>query len=263
MVELFSNVLKMMGRGVGWLFQFGVVSYILIGLMIVAALFGLIYFLHMARKKKKQWTHKIKVRRLLQDGTLTPEIIIKMRRFPLEQGVEMFELEKAILGSYLIPQPGEYTGLNEFSIILDSNNRIYVNKGYKFNKDNQSIEVSAVHAGIDVEMSNMKQKWQQAHKVDKKLTTAELIKAGLKALGIVAIVILGIMGIKEWGQAQQYKAAAEQSQAQAMKDLSDAMLTVQATVNTQELMIIPMLKAMYETDNIAEVVARYKEVEGT
>lgn len=159
MVAILSSILDLIGSGFGFLFRFGFISYVFIGLIILAALIGLIYFLHMLRKKKRQWTHTIKVRRELQDGSLTPEIIHKARRFPLEEGVEMFELEKPILGSFLIPQPGEYTGINEFSIILDPNNRIYVNKGYKFNQEKQSIEVSAVHAGIDVEMSNMRQKW--------------------------------------------------------------------------------------------------------
>lgn len=260
---VFGTILELIGTGLGSILKFGIVSYIFIGLIILTSIIGLIYFLHKWRKKKRQWTHTIKVRRELQDGSLTPEIIHKARRFPLQLGVEMFELEKAILGSFLIPQPGEYTGINEFSIVLDPNNRIYVNKGYKFNKDKQSIEVSGVHAEIDVAMSNMKEKWQKAHRVDEKLTTAQLITAGLKALGIVAIVILGIMGLKEWGQSQQYKAEAERMQAQAMHDLSEAMKTIDGTVNTQQLMIIPMLKAMYQTDNIAEVISRYKEEEAT
>lgn len=262
-MEIFTVLIEMLSGAMGFLFQFGIVSYILIGLMIFALIFGLVWWLHLFRRKKRQWTHRIKIRRLLQDGTLTPEQVHKARRFPLEKGVEMFELDKPILGSYLIPQPGEYTGLNEFSIILDSYNRIWLNKGYKFDKDNQSINVSVVHAEIDVGMASMKDKWQQAHKVDKKLTTAELIKAGLKALGIVAIVILGIMALKEWGQAQEYKSASEQAQAQAMKDLSEAMKTIQATVNTQQLQIIPMLKALYETDNLAEVINQYQEEEIT
>lgn len=262
-MEIFTTIWRMMSGGIGWLFQFGIISYVFIGFMILAGLGGLIYWLHIARKKKHQWTHRIKVRRLLQDGTLTPEQIHKARRFPLEKGVEMFELNKPILGSFLIPQPGEYTGLNEFSIVLDSYNRIYLNKGYSFDKDKQSVNVSVVHAGIDVEMANMKDKWQQAHKVDKKITTAELIKAGLKALMFICITIMFIMAIKEWGQAQQHKSASEQAQAQAMKDLSDAMKTIQSTVNTQQLQIIPMLKALYQTDNIAEVINQYQEEEIT
>lgn len=219
---------------------------------------GIAYWLSRVKKKKTQWTHKIKVRRQLQNGDLTPEVIHLARRFPLEKGVEMFELQKAILGSYLMPQPGEYTGINEFSIILDPYNRIYLNKGYKFNKDKQSIEVSAVHAGIDVEMANMKDKWQQAHKVEKRITTAELIRAGLKLIGIIAIVIIAIVALRQWGEAQQYKAQSDQAQADAMRHINEAVQTMEKVVNTQQLQIIPMLEALYGKENIADEINKYR-----
>ncbi len=254
-MSIFSGIGDLVGSGVGAVSQYG---WIFIVLMVVASIIGLLYFLSVARKKKHQWTHKIKISRLLQDGTLTPEQLHKARRFPLEKGVEMFELDKPILGSFLIPQPGEYTGINEFSIILDSYNRIYLNKGFTFNKDKQSVDVSCVHAGIDVEMANMKDKWQQAHKVDKKITTAELIKAGLKALGIVALVILGIVALQQWGDAQQFKAQSDQAEAEAMKSINEAVKTIEKVVNTQQLQLVPMLKALYGKENIVEEINRYR-----
>lgn len=219
---------------------------------------GIAFWLSKIKRKKTQWTHKFLVRRLLQNGTLTPEIIHRARRFPLEKGVEMFELEKPILGSYIIPQPGEYTGINEFSIVLDSYNRIYLNKGFRFNKDKQSIDVSCVHAGIDVEFANQKDKWQQAHKVEKRITTAELIKAGLKIIGIIAIVIISITALKQWGEAQKYKAESDQAQAEAMRHINEAVQTMEKVVNTQQLQIIPMLEALYGKDNLAEEINKYR-----
>ena len=251
---IFSGLSDVVGAGLGAVSKYGWIAIVLIG---IAGIVGLLYFLSVARKKKHQWTHKIKIQRLLQDGTLTKEIVHKARRFPLEQGVEMFEVDKPILGSYLIPQPGEYTGINEFSIILDSYNRIYLNKGSKFNKDKQSVEVSCVHAGIDVEMANMKDKWQQAHKVDKRITTAELIKAGLKALGIIALVIIGIVALQQWGDAQQFKAQSDQAEADAMKHIKEAVVTMEKVVNTQQLQIIPMLEALYGKQNIAGEINKY------
>jgi len=224
----------------------------------VAIFIGIAYLLSRASKKKSQWTHKFLVRRLLQNGTLTPEVVHRARRFPLEKGVEMFELENPILGSYIIPQPGEYVGVNEFSIVLDSYNRIYLNKGFRFDKDKQSMNVSCVHAGIDVEFANQKDKWQQAHKVEKRITTAELIKAGLKILGIIAIVILGITALKQWGQAQEYKAISEQAQADAMRHINEAVQTMETVVNTQQLQIIPMLQALYGKENIADEINKYR-----
>ena len=219
---------------------------------------GIAYWLSRVKRKKTQWTHKIRVRRLLQNGKLTPEVIHYARRFPLEKGVEMFELQKPILGSYLMPQPGEYTDVNEFSIILDSYNRIYLNKGYKFNKDKQSIEVSAVHAGIDVEMANMKDKWQQAHKVEKRVTTAELIKAGIKILAIIAVVVVFIVALNKWGETQKYRAESDQAQADAMLHINEAAQTMEKVVNTQQLQIIPMLKALYGENNIEGEINKYR-----
>lgn len=245
--------------GVKYIFSFGFIPWVLIGFMIIAFIIGIIWWINVARKKKKQWTHKIRVRRLLQNGTLTEEAIHKARRFPLEKGVEVFEVDKPVLGSYLVPQPGEYTGINEFSIIIDAENRIYLNKGYEFNKEKESVKVSCVHAGIDVGMANMKDKWQQAHKVDKRITTAELIKAGLMVLGIVAVVILGIMGLKEWGQAQEWQSHSAQSRVEEAKHIADAVETIEKVVNTQQLQLVPMLKALYGTDNLAVEINKYRE----
>lgn len=241
------------------IFSFGVITWILIAVMLIAFVVGIAYWISVARKKKKQWTHKLRVRRILQNGYLTEEVVHKCRRFPLEKGIEVFELEKPLLGSYLVPQPGEYTGMNEFSIILDPDNRVYLNKGYKYHKDDQSVHVSGVHAGIDVSMANMKDKWQQAHRIDKKITTAELIKAGLMALGIIALVIVIIMGLKEWGEAQQYHAQQSKTEAEAMKNINEAVQTMEKVVNTQQLQIVPMLEALYGKGNIAEEINKYRE----
>lgn len=251
-------------EGLGKLFSSGLtqlarLKWIFIGILIVIAIIGLIWFLHTARKKKNQWTHKFRVRRVLQNGEMSAEVIHNARRFPLEKGVEMFELEKPILGSYLIPQPGEYTGVNEFSIILDSYNRIWLNKGTKFNKDKQSLEVSAVHAGIDVEMAQMKDKWQQAHRVSKKISTLELIKAGLKVLGIIAIVIISIVALQQWGDYQLSKADIAKADAEAMKSLNDAIQTMEKVVNTQQLQIVPMLQALYGKEDISAEINKYRE----
>ena len=237
----------------------GQMKYLLILAVVVAVIIGIGAFVREVKNKKKQWTHKIKVTRKLLDGSFTKEVIHNCRRFPLQQGVEVFELEKPILGSYLIPQPSKYVDVNTFSIILDEHNRIWSNNGMKFNKDTQSLEVSAVHAGIDVEMHTMKERWQQAHTINKKITTAELIKAGLKAMMIIAITIISIIAIGEWGDSQQARAEKAVQEALAMENLNHALETMEKTVNTQQLQLVPMLRAMYETDNIAPYIQKYCE----
>lgn len=252
--KLVSSLGTMFGNGLGTLAR---LKWVLIGIVVIVSIIGIVWFLSVARRKKSQWTHKFKVRRVLQNGTVTPTVIHKARRFPLEKGVEVFELEKPILGGYLIPQPGEYTGVNEFSIILDSNNRIWNDKGVKFNKEKQSFEVSAVHSGIDVEMQAMKEKWQQAHRVNKKITTLELMKAGLKALGIIAVVIIAIVALQQWGDFEKSKADVASSEAAAMASIDSAAQTMSKVVNTQQLQIIPMLKALYGDQNIEGEITKY------
>lgn len=252
--ETLAPVSSIFGAGLSKIGQYKFIIYGLIGL---ALIFGVIYMIIQFKKKKNQWTHKIKVSRKLQDGRITKEVIHLARRFPKQKGVEMFELEKPLLGVYLIPQPGAYTDPNTFSIVLDEENRIYLNKGVKFNVATQSMEISLVHAGIDVAMSDMKEKWQEAHQVNKKITTMELIAAGLKALLIISVLILAIVGLGEWGDSQTARATQETQKAVAMENLAEAIETMQTTVNTQQLQLVPMLKALYGTDNIAGKIKDY------
>jgi len=255
--KMLSGLGDMLGNGLGVLGRYWWVIAIILGLVCIVAI---IWFLQKAKKKKVQWTHTFKVRRVMQGGKISDPISIKARRFPLEKGVEMFELEKPILGCYLSPQPGEYTELNTFSIILDSNNRIWNDTGTKFNKDKQSIEVSAVHAGIDVEFQAMKEKWQQAHKVQKRISALDLIKAGLIVLWIVAIVLISIVAIQQWGDYQTAKATMVTQEALAMQHINEAVQTIEKVVNTQQLQIIPMLKALYGDDNIINEINKYRPI---
>lgn len=246
---------QLFGNGLSVLSRYWWIIAIILGFVCVVAV---IWFLRKARTKKTQWTHKFKVRRVLQNGTISEPYIIRARRFPLEKGVEMFELEKPILGSYLIPQAGEYVDTNTFSIILDSYNRIWNDTGTKFNKDRQSLEVSAVHAGIDVELQAMKEKWHEAHKVHKRISALDMIKAGIKVLWIIAIVIISIVALQQWGDHQAAKTAVAQQEALAMQHINEAVQTMEKVVNTQQLQIIPMLKALYGENNIMDEINKYR-----
>lgn len=253
--SFFSGIGQLFGNGLGVLSRYWWIIAIILGIGVFIAI---ALFLKKIKQKKSQWTHKFKVRRVLQNGSISEPYIIKARRFPLEKGVEMFELEKPILGSYLSPQPGEYTETNTFSIILDSNNRIWNDTGTKFNRDKQSIEVSAVHAGIDVEFQAMKEKWQQAHKVHKRVSALDLIKAGIKVLWIIALVIISITALQQWGDYQEAKKEVAVQQTLAMQHIAEAVETMEKVVNTQQLQIIPMLKALYGEDNIVNEINKYR-----
>lgn len=206
------------------------------------------------KSKKSQWTHKLKVRRVLPDGRLTDPFYHNIRRFPLIKKAEVFELEKPFLGGYLIPELDEYSGENEFSIILDTNNRIYTNKGEFFVPDKSCVNVSAKHSEIDIQRSNLKADFQNINKISKRIEWAEIAKYAFLVLLIMSITVVGIVGISKWSEAQGAKAQEAQSMAIAMQSLSEAMVVVESTVNTQKLEIIPMLERLHNTNNLQPII---------
>lgn len=239
-------------------------AWITFPLIIVVALGVAAFIFKMVKGKKTQWTHKLKVRRVLHGGQLThgsvqnlrlsDPVYIKMRRFPLIKKAEVFELEKPLLGGYLLPELDQYSGENEFSIILDIDNRIYTNQGEFFDPNKHCVMVSAKHAEIDIQRSNLKADFQNINKTSKRIEWAEIAKWAFLGLAMIVAMIIIIVGLSNWGDAQQHKATAEQAKANAMQNLADAMTTVESVVNTQKLEILPMWKDFYGTQNIQGVI---------
>lgn len=213
-------------------------------------------------KKGSQWTHKLKIRRVLNIGDksnnqkqrLSNPVYINMRRFPLIKKAEVFELEKPLLGGYLIPELDEYSGENEFSIILDKNNRIYTNQGEFFDPDKNCVNVSAKHSEIDIQRANLKADFQNINRTSKRVEWATIAKYAFMTIFVVAIMIVSITGISNWGEAQAEQAKSEQAQALAMENLASAMTTMEAVVNTQKLEILPMMREIYKTNNIQGII---------
>jgi len=217
----------------------------------IAIVLGVI--IKMLYDKKHQWTHKLAYRRVLDTGYLSKIEYINMRRFPLIKRAEVFELEKPLLGGYLISELDSYTGNNEFSIILDQANRIWKNQGDKFDPDNSCVNVSAKHAEIDLARAELKAKYQNINKTTKRVEWAEIAKFAMYGLLILAIMIVSIKGIGAWADSQEEKAQAEQAFATAMQNLAEAMETSQATANTQ-IIIMDMLKEIKGTNNIQSTI---------
>jgi len=228
-------------------------AWILIPIAIVIFGFMGVWLYKKYKKMDSQWTHTLKVRRVLQNNLLTDYIIHKMRRFPLIKKAEVFELEKPLLGAYLIPELDEYSGHNEFSIILDKNNRIYTNKGEFFMPDASSVNVSAKHSEIDIQRQNLKANFQNINSVGKRVGWAEILKYGAIIIGIVAIVIVAIVGLQRWGEAQEFKSQEAQATAAMMESLNEAMETMQGTKNT-DVLILDKLRDLYGTNNIQSII---------
>lgn len=249
--DVLAPVGSMFSGGISALSKYAWVLYGFVGLAVVILIFVMI---KMMTDKKKQWTHRLRVRRVIPGGRMSDEIeILKMRRFPLIQRAEVFELEKPLLGGYLMPELDQYSGKNEYSIVLDSNNRIWTNQGEFFLPDKKSINVSAKHAEIDIARSDLRADYQNINKTKKRIEWAEIAKYAIIGLLIIATMIVTIKGIGAWGEAQQARAQSDQAQAAAMASLSDAMKTSEGTMNTQVL-ILDKLKQLYGTNNLQPVI---------
>ncbi len=241
--ELFSGAL-------GSLAKYAWVLFIFVGIAIAIAV---VFFIRQSKAKKAQWTHTLVIRRVLSNNLLSKPVTHKMRRFPLIKKAEVFELEKPLLGGYLIPELDQYSDVNEFSIILDKNNRIYTNKGAYFDKDKSCVNVSAKHAEIDIQRSNLKADFQNINKITKRIDWTQMAKYVLTTILILAVMVVMIVGIGEWGEAQAAKATSQQAEAAAMESLNEALKSVESAVNTQKL-IIPMIQDLYGTKNVQGLI---------
>lgn len=240
-------------------------AWVLFPIVIIGVVIGAIIIIRTIKKKKGQWTHKLKIRRVLPGGKiegvnvtgqlrLSDPIYINMRRFPLIKRAEIFELEKPLLGGYLIPELEEYSGENEFSIILDLNNRIYTNRGEFFDKDKSCINVSAKHSEIDIARSNLKSDFQDINKINKRVEWATIAKYAFFTVAIVAVMIVLIVGLSKWGDAKAEEAKSAEANARAMSNLGEALTTMEAVVNTQKLEILPLLKEIYKTQDLSYLI---------
>lgn len=232
-----------------------IASYAWVLIPIVIIIFGFmgVWFFKKIKDKNRQWTHTLKVRRVLQNGLLTDPIFHKMRRFPLIKKAEVFELEKPLLGGYLLSEVDEYSGHNEFSIILDKNNRIYTNKGEFFNPDSSSVNVSAKHSEIDIQRQNLKANFQNINAISKRLEWSTIAKYAFMIVGIIAITIVLIVAAQRWGEAQEFKAQEAQATALMMENLNKAMETMEGTKNT-DVLILDKLRDLYGTNNIQSII---------
>lgn len=230
--------------------QYAWVLYFFVGLAMVIFV-G--YMWKIIRDKKKQWTHKLIVERELATGQLSDPITIRMKRFPLIKNAAVFELENPFLGSYLIPEMDSYTGTNQFSVIVAKNNRIYIKTGTKFDPDKGSKMVSGKHAGIDLAFEDLKSDWQFQFQTNKRVEWSQIAKFAMLGLLIIAVMVVSIKAIGQWGENQKEKVQEAQATQKAMENLAEALDTTRATLNTQVL-ILDLLKEGYGTNNIQPII---------
>jgi hypothetical protein len=224
-------------------------AWVLIPLVIIVAGFLIVWIWKTIKKKDSQWTHTLKVRRVLDNNRLSDPIIHRMRRFPLIKKAEVFELEKPLLGGYLLPELDKYSGMNEFSIILDQNNRIYTNKGEFFCPDKNSVNVSAKHSEIDIQRQNLKSNFQNINKINKRVEWATIAKYAFLATALIVFLVISIVAIQKWGESKPFEAQKAQAEARAMDKLNDALELVESNTNAN-LLLAEKIKEIYGTNNI-------------
>lgn len=257
MVEVIESAKGMFSGALGVMANYWWVLIIILGVIFI---FGIIYIISSIAHAKKQWTHKFIIKRKMADGTISPQILIlKAKRFVDKDKkiTKYFRLEKPLLGCNLIVDPGKYNGANEFSLILDEYNRIWVNEGEIFNPSKDSITVSARHAEIDLKMEDLTKTVQLANTFTKSRDWKEIAKTVIKFAIIIAVVIISIVALQEWSKVHDLKLKEAQANENAMSSLNDAMTTVQATVNTQQLEITFLLQKAYGTQNLQDWIGEY------
>jgi hypothetical protein len=251
----FGESLKPFAEGsIGMIQQYGWVLWVFIpiALLIFGAWMWKIY-----ADKNKQWTHKLKVRKVIADNLLTGETIIRMRRFPLIKTGEVFELEKALQGSYLISELDSYTGQNEYAIIIDTNGRIYTNKGERFCPDKQSVNVSAKHSEIDIALGDFKRNYQEVHRTNKRIEWGQIAKAAIFGLFLIVVLVLGIKWIDNAADNHAQDAEKAAAEAEAYRNLNEVLKTVEGVVNVQ-LILVDEIKDLKGTNNIQGVIRSVK-----
>lgn len=203
--------------------------------------------------KKKQWTHVLRFKVVLQNNLLGKEQTIRMRRFPLIKRAEVFELEKPLLGGYLMPELDSYTGMNEFSIIIDTNNRIYTNKGEYFCPDKSSVNVSAKHAEIDIARSDLRADYQNINQVQKRIEWAQVAKFAMIGLLIIAVMVVAIKGIGQWGENKEADAQKATAEAQTWVVIANVMKDLEGNTNAN-ILLADKLKELYGTRNLQSTI---------
>ena len=248
--DVLKPATSMFGGTLARMAKYAWVLWIVLGVGVAIAI---IFFIKMRRQKKAQWTYTLEIKRVLKNDLLSDPLIHKMRRFPLIKNAEVFELELPLLGSYLIPEPGKYSGVNKYSLILDSDNRIWRNEGEYFDRATGSVNVSSRHAEIDLQLATLKADYQNINKVSKRVDWMQIAKYALTAIFILAIMVVAIVAIGEWGEAQLAKAEGEKAFAGAMQNLNEALQTSLESKNT-DVLILDKLNELYGTKNIAGVI---------
>jgi hypothetical protein len=231
----------------------------------IVAVGGIVWFIGSLKRIKKQWTHKLFLRRKSSDGTILPEVVTyKLKRFVNSDGriTKYFQTDKPLFGSNIIVDLGKYSAPNTFSIIVDEYNRIWINEGEKWNPTEDSINVSARHAEIDLAMEDLTNAVKVLNTVNKKRDWTEIAKTAMKFALIIGAVIIAVYAMQTYAKESEQKTARALAEVEYMKIMDEVATAMQGTVNTQQLEITFLLQKAYGTQDLQRWLNEYNSTHG-
>ena len=226
-------------------------------LWIVLAVFvfgAIIFFVAQMKLAKKQWTHKLNIRRVLNGlDELSDVETIRMKRFPDKKLTDFFILEKPVLGTFIFQSIGEYSAPNTFSIIIDKNNRIFTERKSKLDRTKGIMSVSAVHPNIDTRRHMMLESFEKMYAIKPGTDWAKIGKWALTVLLIIACMVVVIVYLQERSEQVKITAERDKQMANAMVEFAGAMDAMESSVLTQ-VVLFETMKDMYGEAKLKEMI---------
>lgn len=241
MASSFDPALEIFAGGISGYFWI-VMVMVVIAIVGAAAWWGSKY-----KKKNTQWTHTLNVRIELPNGEIEEKISVhKMRRWKHkdQKTPPLFELEKPLIGSRIFVELEKYTGATTYEVVLGKDGRLYLPTKTMMCRDSNALKVSVKHAGIDRARQQYSDRFEQMNATPSKIDVLTLLKYGLYATAIIVVLILGITGIKAWGDRASYDAAAAEAEVRSWETMQEVMASIESVLNTQAL-LIPDIKSIY------------------
>ncbi len=244
------------------IFSGGISAYLWVVMIVVV--FGIVgavvWWVTKYKKKDTQWTHNLNVRIELPNGEIDEKVIIhKMRRWKHkdQRTPPLFELENPLIGSRIFVELEKYIGTTTYEVVLGNDGRLYLPTKTIMCRDKNALEVSVKHAGIDRARQQYSDRFEEMNATPTKIDALTLLKYGLYATAIIVILILGITGIKAWGERASYDAAAADAQVRSWEIMGEVMISIESVLNTQAL-LIPDIKSIYG-NNLQSAIENSKE----
>jgi hypothetical protein len=234
--------------------------WVIVVLAVLAIVGVTVWWATKFKKKNSQWTHKLNVKIELPNGDIDERVVVhKMRRWKHkdEQTAPLFELEKPLIGSRIMTELEKYSGATSYEIVLGNDGRLYLPTKTIMCRDKNAMEVSVKHAGIDRARQQYNNRFEQMNATPSKVDMLTLMKYGLIGAALIVVLVLGITGIKSWGERASYDAAAAQAEVASWDAMGETMESVESALNTITL-ILPDLKQLYG-NNIQGAIRGNKE----